>query len=138
MLVHVTIRMEAREDTYERTVFSVFDFTGLVGGVFEIFEILGGVIVGFFAHKLFMFSVLSNLYQVHKITDGKDVDKVIPKTKIVRMKKARSKHDPRMYEESKIPLEKNKVNISIGLKNSKQKKLKAPSKRPKKVTLADK
>ena len=52
---NIVIRMEAREDTYERTVLSIFDFTGLVGGVFEILEITGGLVVGFFANKLFMF-----------------------------------------------------------------------------------
>ena len=52
---NIILRMEAREDTYERTVFSVFDFTGLIGGVFEILEVTGSILVGFFANKLFMF-----------------------------------------------------------------------------------
>ena len=60
----IVIRMEAREDTYERTVFSFFDFTGLVGGVFEILEVIGSIVVSFFANRLFMFWMLSNLYQV--------------------------------------------------------------------------
>ena len=60
----IIIRMEAREDTYERTVFTFFDFTGLVGGVFEILEVIGSIVVGFFANRLFMFWMLSNLYQV--------------------------------------------------------------------------
>ena len=66
------IRMEAREDTYERTVFSVFDYTGLIGGVFEIFEVVGGFVVGYFSKKWFMFCMLSSLYQVQD--KGEDQD----------------------------------------------------------------
>ena len=62
----ISIRMEAREDTYERTVFSVFDYTGLIGGVFEIFEVLGGFIIGYFIKKWLVFDILCNLYQVQK------------------------------------------------------------------------
>ena len=62
----IAIRMEAREDTYERTVFSVFDYTGLIGGVFEILEVLGGLVVGYFIKNWLMFDILSNLYQVQK------------------------------------------------------------------------
>ena len=51
----MSIRMEAREDTYERTVFSIFDYTGLIGGVFEIFEVFGTLVVGYFTKKWFMF-----------------------------------------------------------------------------------
>ena len=63
----ILIQIDAREDTYERTVLSVFDFTGLIGGVFEILEIFGGMLVGFFANKLFMLLMLSNLYQIQII-----------------------------------------------------------------------
>ena len=69
----MSIRMEAREDTYERTKFSIFDYTGLIGGVFEIFEVFGGIIVGFFTKKWFMFWILSNLYQVQNKNDDKDL-----------------------------------------------------------------
>ena len=84
----VTIRMEAREDTYERTVFSVFDFTGLIGGVFEIFEIIGGIFVGYFSSTLFLFSMLTNLYQVQKIDDTTEQEftKVLPTTRKISIK----------------------------------------------------
>ena len=100
----VVMRMEAREDSYERTVFSMFDFTGLVGGVFEIFEVTGGIIVGLFAYKLYMFSMLSNLYQVQKTHGGQDINKVIPRTRKVKSVFKRTKHDPKKYEESKLSL----------------------------------
>ena len=130
--------MEAREDTYERTVFSIFDFTGLVGGVFEIFEITGSIIVGFFAQKLFMFSILSNLYQVQKITDGTNFNKIIPKTRKKRVMKVRTKHDPRIREESKISLEKNKINLIIEHQNKNKRYLDVPAKRQKRLKLGEK
>ena len=101
--VSVYLNMEAREDTYERTVFSFFDLTGLVGGVFEILELAGGLFVSFFAHKLFMFSMLNDLYQVEKIDSNHGFSKVIPKTKELKVVKKRTKCDYRVYEETKAP-----------------------------------
>ena len=83
--------MVAREDTYERTVFSFFDLTGLVGGVFEILELAGGLFVSIFAHSLFMFSMLNDLYQVQKIDSNHNFSKVIPKTKELKAIKKRTK-----------------------------------------------
>ena len=58
------VKMDAREDTYQRTVFSVFDYTGLIGGVFELLQVFGTFFVGYFAKNWFLFCVLSNLYQI--------------------------------------------------------------------------
>ena len=101
--VSFLLRMEAREDTYERTVFSFFDLTGLVGGVFEILEVVGSILVTFFTHKLFMFSMLNDLYQVQKIDSNHEFSKVIPKTKELRTIKRSAKTAWKMYEENKIP-----------------------------------
>ena len=101
--VSVFLNMEEREDTYERTVFSFFDLTGLVGGVFEILELAGGLFVSIFAHRLFMFSMLKDLYQVQKIDPKHDFSKGIPKTRMQKAKRIRAKGDPKMYEEAKIP-----------------------------------
>ena len=72
LYARMSIRMEAREDTYERTVFSVFDYTGLIGGVFEIFEVVGGIFVGYFTKNWFMFCILSSLYQVQNKVDDQN------------------------------------------------------------------
>ena len=48
----------------ERSVFTFLDLLGLIGGVFEFFSILGGVLVYTIADKLFYYSILSSLYQV--------------------------------------------------------------------------
>lgn len=58
-------------NTYERSVFSVLDFTGNLGGLFEVLEITGSIIVGLFSSKLFFYSFLSRLYQVDKTSKGK-------------------------------------------------------------------
>ena len=101
--VSVFLNMEAREDTYERTVFSFFDLTGLVGGVFEILEITGSLFVSFFISRLYMFSMLNDLYQVQKIDSNHDFSKIIPKTKKQKVQKKRTKYDPKMFEETKTP-----------------------------------
>lgn len=107
-----TLRMESREDTYERTVFSVFDFTGLIGGVFEIFEVIGGIIVGYFARKIILFSMISNLYQVQRDFNTRDQEfnKVIPTTRRVVNKRTNWKKDIQITEEIKIPVDQTKSN----------------------------
>ena len=104
---NIVIRMEAREDTYERTVLSIFDFTGLVGGVFEILEITGGLVVGFFANKLFMFWMLNNLYQVQmKYDEDKEINKYNKGNQNLKrygMIKRKVRENVKIREESKYP-----------------------------------
>ena len=114
----VLLKMEAREDTYERTVFSFFDLTGLVGGVFEILEITGGVFVSIFAHRLFMFSMLNDLYQVQKNDSNIDSSKIVPRVRQSRIRRMRTKGDPKLYEETKLP-NKNDKRATFKLQSSK-------------------
>jgi hypothetical protein len=58
------------DESYERSVFSLLALTGNIGGLFEVFERSGNLIVGFFVGKIFLFSVLSNLYQVDVYNRG--------------------------------------------------------------------
>lgn len=51
-------------ESYERSVFSFFDLTGNLGGLFEVLELVGALFVEFFAGKIFLYSILSRLYQV--------------------------------------------------------------------------
>ena len=66
----VRMNMDPRSLHFERTVYSFLAFTGDLGGVFEILEILGTFVVYFLTSKLFMYSVLSNLYQVDNSQTG--------------------------------------------------------------------
>ena len=51
-------------DSYERQVFSAFELIGSLGGLFEIFTILGGALVGTFGNMLFNYSIIKSLYHV--------------------------------------------------------------------------
>lgn len=51
-------------DYYERQVFSILELFGNLGGIFEIFRILGGLLVGSIAQKIFNYSIICSLYQV--------------------------------------------------------------------------
>ena len=100
---NVVIKIEAREDTYERTALSIFDFTGLLGGVYEILEISGGILVGFFADRLFMFWIISNLYQVQtKYDDDNELDKNDQNLKRYGFIKRRVRDNKMKNEETKF------------------------------------
>ena len=62
---------DPQTDTYERSVFSVLDFFGNIGGLNEVLEIIGKLIVAVFAGRLFIYSIVSNLYQVDTTPTGK-------------------------------------------------------------------
>jgi hypothetical protein len=51
-------------ETYSRSVFGFLDLTGNMGGVFGILQTAGSFIVSIFAGKIFLYSMLSRLYQV--------------------------------------------------------------------------
>lgn len=74
------ITLDENVNTYTRSVYSFFDLTGQVGGVFGFLFKIGEIFVGFFATKLFMFSLVSNLYQVQASEPGKEFSKIVPKT----------------------------------------------------------
>lgn len=63
--------------SYSRQVFGLFDMFGNLGGLFEILEISGGIIVGIFASRLFSYSIVSTFYQIDSSIDHKpnDADK---------------------------------------------------------------
>ena len=61
-----------KKRSIERSVFTFLDLIGTLGGIFEIFSIIGGILVAIFSEKMFYYSVLSNLYQVDTIDCQKD------------------------------------------------------------------
>ena len=68
-LLTVRFVKDPQVDTYERTVYSILQLFGDIGGVNEVLEIAGSLIVGVFAHRLFMYSLISHLYQVDTSTN---------------------------------------------------------------------
>ena len=55
--------------SFERSVFGFLELTGNIGGVFEILSIIGGFLIGGFSGKMFLYSILSKLYQVQEPED---------------------------------------------------------------------
>jgi hypothetical protein len=68
--IAATFQKDAYSNTFERAVFSILDLTGMLGGLFEVLERCGAMFVGFFADKIFLFSVISKLYQVDRSPKG--------------------------------------------------------------------
>ncbi|CAI2373165.1 unnamed protein product [Moneuplotes crassus] len=54
--------------SFGRSVFTFMEATGNIGGLFEILEIAGGFLVGIFSGRLFLYSLLSQLYQIEDQT----------------------------------------------------------------------
>jgi hypothetical protein len=63
-LFSLGITLSQEYDFYERSVFSFSDMFAVLGGVYEIYTIAGGLLVYNFTDKLFYTSLLSSLYQV--------------------------------------------------------------------------
>jgi len=62
------------ERNYERQVYSLLAFTGDIGGVFQILEVLGALLVFVFTKNLFMYRILSQMYQI----DNSKISKKLP------------------------------------------------------------
>mmetsp|Transcript_6199 Transcript_6199/g.5324 ORF Transcript_6199/g.5324 Transcript_6199/m.5324 type:complete len:222 (+) Transcript_6199:475-1140(+) len=66
--------------SYDRSVITLLDVFGNVGGIMSIISLVGAIIVGFFSDKIFIYSILSKLYQVDDDTNHKkntSISKVI-------------------------------------------------------------
>lgn len=73
-LLEVNFVIDTTFDYYERVVYSFLDMTGQVGGLYEVVKVVVGMIVTFFANKLFMFSIINKLYHI----DLSDINKQSP------------------------------------------------------------
>lgn len=60
------MRADKFYDSYERKVTDILTLLGDVGGLKEFFLIVGELIVGFFAEKLFISSILKKIYHMRK------------------------------------------------------------------------
>jgi hypothetical protein len=85
-LLSATMLMDKTEEHYERKVYNFFDLFGQLGGLYEILTIGGGIFVAFFAEKILMLSLISNLYQVEDKTDILDPPLVARKLRTPKVK----------------------------------------------------
>jgi hypothetical protein len=74
----LTFRKDAESDSYSRSVFSILDLFGNIGGVFEILQVTGGLIVGYFSRDLFLYSILTKLYQVNRPNSDRPFTMMVP------------------------------------------------------------
>ena len=112
--INVFLTMDTYVYNYERTVFSLLDLTGLLGGAFELCEILGGIFVGYFSQRLLIFSMLSKLYQIQYNENGEMISKIVPNTASAVKSNTKVISKPVLYEENKIPhtqLKKNRKTV---------------------------
>jgi sugar phosphate permease len=56
----VKFSIDRTYDEYEVKVFDILDLIGKLGGLFEIAEIIGRLIIGFYSQKLFYHLVINN------------------------------------------------------------------------------
>ena len=93
---------------YERSVFSILDLTGKLGGVNEVFEITGSLIVAFFADRLFFYSIISSLFQVDTLSKN-ELDFKVENHKINHHFRNESNEFAKVRSETdNLPLEENK------------------------------
>ena len=63
-IIGTYFRLDSNYDTYERQVYSFWDFLGAIGGLNESLIIIGGLATYFFTERLFFASVIQKIYQV--------------------------------------------------------------------------
>jgi len=76
----VYLRLSQQYTNYERTVFTFFDMFGMLGGIFELFSLMGFFLVNRISTNLFNNCLLSSLYQVKARSSNSS--KVVPTKRI--------------------------------------------------------
>ncbi|CAI2384266.1 unnamed protein product [Moneuplotes crassus] len=71
-LLNVVFTKDSSSKSYERSVFTVLEAFGNIGGLLEIFTIVGGLIVSLFAERLFFYTIFSKMYQVEEPKDKQE------------------------------------------------------------------
>ena len=59
---HLKIEIDSQIDEYERTVTTLLDATGTLGGIFELLEVLFGLFIGIVSDKLFDYYVTNTMH----------------------------------------------------------------------------
>ena len=85
LLMYISFHVDDEVIIYERQVFNILDMFGLLGGLYEIFEIMGGFILSSLNRKLMYNSLFKQLYYVrgnyHKsneVETMKTMNKIAP------------------------------------------------------------
>ncbi|CAI2361053.1 unnamed protein product [Moneuplotes crassus] len=79
-LLVIEFQIDPIVDSFERRVYTFLDLSGQLGGFFEILLLIGGILVNYFANKLYEYYMFQNLYSTEASTINKKFDnKVSPK-----------------------------------------------------------
>ncbi len=62
--VAIYLRFDNNYDIYERKIYDLMALLGDIGGLAESLNILGAFFVAFFAHRMFIGSILKHIYQL--------------------------------------------------------------------------
>jgi hypothetical protein len=65
----ITINLSTEKSNYQRSVFTLFDLSGLIGGLFEVLTMIFGIFVAFISKHSFYHSIFKRLYQVDTDSD---------------------------------------------------------------------
>ena len=70
-IVNIRFIKDPTSDTYERSVFSLLDALGNIGGVNEVLQVSCGMIISIFSGRMFLYSIISSLYQVDSMNKNR-------------------------------------------------------------------
>jgi hypothetical protein len=69
--VDLFIRYDAKYDIYQRKIYSILELLADIGGLYQSLFVIGFVLVNFIAYRLFVASILKQIYQVkHDRNEG--------------------------------------------------------------------
>ena len=63
-LIEIFIRYDPKYDLYERKIYSLLELLGDIGGLWQSLFIIGYVAVNFIAYRIFVASLLKQIYHV--------------------------------------------------------------------------
>ena len=66
-IVSVRFVKDPQTDSYGRSVFSLLDALGNIGGLNEVLQVSCGLVVSIFSGRMFFYSIISSLYQIDPI-----------------------------------------------------------------------
>lgn len=74
-MIQVFIRLDQRSESYDRKVYAFLDYLGDIGGLHSSLYVLGLLCVTYFSRRIFVSSILKQIYQVKK----DDIDEKLTK-----------------------------------------------------------
>ena len=67
--IYISILLGPNKDTYTRTVFTIMDLFGKVGGIYGLLQSSCGFFIGFISYQIMLSSVFRRLYFVNQLDE---------------------------------------------------------------------